>query len=261
MLRLRSPRMPVYFAHATSFCGAVWRPVIEGLPDVEPVTWDFAGHGSGPGLEPPFEWSIFGEQVLTETEPGGVGVGHSMGAAALVMAQLSDPRRFRFMVLIEPVVFPAPYARFERDHMAAIALKRKRTFGSRDEALENFASRPAFAGWDRRALEGYVDGGLVEVGGGVALACSPEVEAEIYRSSRAHETWEKLDQIEIPVLVISGAESNTIPPDLARAQAARFRSAGLEIVPGVGHFLPMERPDLVAERVRRVWESVGEGLG
>lgn len=256
MVRLRSPRMPVYFAHATSFCGAVWRPVIESLGSVDTVTWDFAGHGSGPRLEPPFEWSIFGEQVLAETEPGGVGVGHSMGAAALVMAQLTDPRRFRFLVLIEPVVFPAPYARLERDQMAAVALKRKRSFGSRAEALENFASRPTFAGWDRRALEGYVEGGLVEVADGVALACAPEVEAEIYRSSRAHETWEQLDHVEIPVLIMAGAESDTIPPDLARAQAARFRSAGVEIVPGVGHFLPMERPELVADRVRRVLEAV-----
>jgi pimeloyl-ACP methyl ester carboxylesterase len=249
--------MPVYLAHATSFCGEVWRPVVEDLTAIETVTWDFPGHGSGPSPEASWSWPSFGEHVLEVTRPGGVGVGHSMGAAALLMAQIADPHRFRFLVLIEPIVFPAPYGRMEGDAMAAVALKRRRAFGSRAEALEHFAARPSFARWDRRALEGYVEGGLLEDGGQVTLACSPEFEAEIYRTSRAHETWEQLDRVEIPVLIVAGADSDTVTPDLVRAQATRMRRAGIEIVPQTGHFLPMERPDLVAERVRRVWQSFG----
>jgi pimeloyl-ACP methyl ester carboxylesterase len=243
--------MPVYFAHATSFCGAVWRPVMASLTGVDSVTWDFAGHGAGPGLEPPFRWSVFGEQVLEETEPGGVGVGHSMGAAALVMAQLADPSRFDFLVLIEPIIFPGPY-RYGDNEMSAIALKRKRRFPSRRAALENFRSRRAFARWDSGALAGYVEGGLIDVDGGVELACSPEVEAEIYRGSGAHRAWERLGEVVIPVLILVGSDSDTTSHATAREQSAQFPRAGLESVPGAGHFLPMELPGLVADRVRRV---------
>jgi pimeloyl-ACP methyl ester carboxylesterase len=245
--------MVVYFAHATSFCGQVWRPVVDALEGIENKTWDFAGHGVGPQLSPPFDWSVFGEQAIDETEPGGVGVGHSMGAAALVMAQLRDPR-FEFLVLVEPIILPGPHRRSDH-HMSEVALKRKRWFPSREVARENFLSRPAFAGWDRRALEGYLEGGLADAGGRVRLACDPEVEAEVYRGSTAHDTWEHLGGVEIPVLILAGARSDTIPPELARAQAARFPRAGVEIVPDAGHFLPMERPGLVADRVRRVWRS------
>lgn len=246
--------MPVYLAHATSFCGQVWRPVIDELGDLGSVTWDFAGHGSGPALELPVEWSVFGRQVLEETEPGGIGVGHSMGACALVMAQLADPTRFRFLVLIEPIIFPGPHARSEHE-LSAIALKRTGTFASRAEARDNFGSR-AFADWDGRALDGYVECGLVGEGP-VTLACDPETEADIYRASNAHDTWDRLGEVDIPVLVLVGELSDTTPPEFARLQAAQFPRAGIEIVPGVGHFLPMEKPDLVAERVRRVAAGVG----
>ncbi len=242
--------MTVYFAHATSFCGSVWRPVISGLDGVECVTWDFAGHGTGPTLDLPVDWRVFGEQVLDETIPGGIGVGHSVGATALTMAQLADPDRFRFLVLIEPSVFPGPHGRQE-NHLSVFTLKRKRMFHSRGAAKDNFASRDAFSNWVPSALEAYVECGLVGEGP-VELACDPEIEADIYRASNAHDTWEKLGEIEIPVLILAGEASDPIPPEFAREQTAQFRRAGLEIVPGVGHFLPMEKPDLVADRIRRL---------
>lgn len=256
--------MTIYFAHATSFCGAVWKPVMRRLAGFECVTWDFAGHGSGPGLEIPVHWSRFGAQVLEETHPGGVGVGHSMGAAAMLMAQLADPARFRFLVLIEPIVFPGPHARTEHI-LSEVAARRRSLFATREEALVNWASKGAFARWDPEALEAYVQCGLVG-DGPVHLACDPEHEAEIYRASNDHETWDRLADIEIPVLVLAGEMSDTTPPEFIRHQAAQFRHAGLEIVPGAGHFLPMERPDLVAQRVARVsrWKGVeprSEGTG
>ena len=55
--------------------------------------------------------------------------------------------------------------------MSEIALKRKRTFASRDEALANFRSRTLFANWDADALAGYIQCGFVG-DGEVSLACS-----------------------------------------------------------------------------------------
>lgn len=242
--------MSVYYAHATGFCGAVWRPVINQLPEVDSVAWDFAGHGSGPSVDLPIDWKVFGEQVLDETAPGGIGVGHSMGAAALLMAQLADPNRFRFLLLIEPVVFPGPHDRLDHP-LAVITAKRKKTFESRAKALENFTSRDAFSNWHPDAMTGYVECGLSGEGP-VQLACAPEVEADIYRASNAHDTYERLGDIEIPVLVMAGVDSDTITPDYARQQAAQMQRAGLEIVPDAGHFLPMEKPELIADRVRRL---------
>jgi pimeloyl-ACP methyl ester carboxylesterase len=240
--------MTVYLAHATSFCGAVWNPVIEAMNGMETVTWDFAGHGSGPSLTTPVDWSLFGEQVLDETEPGGIGVGHSMGGTALVMAQLRDPDRFRALILIEPIIFPGPHSRVEHP-MATIAVKRKDRFEGRKEALENFGSRGAFASWHPDALAAYVDCGLTDE---FRLACDPAVEADIYRASNDHDTYEAMVEVEIPVLIMAGESSEMLGHDLVRAQAGQFQRAGFEFVKDAGHFLPMERPELVAERALRL---------
>lgn len=248
--------MTVFFSHATSFCGGVWDPVRGLLEDIPTFAWDHPGHGKGPHLETPVDWRVFGEYVLEVTEPGGIGVGHSMGAAALVMAQAADPQRFRSLVLIEPIVFPGPYGRDDRYSMATTAGRRRAVFQSREAAADNFRGRGPFEGWDEDAFEGYIECGLVG-DDEVRLACSPEVEADIYRGWKDHDTWDKLGTIEVPVLVMAGETSDTISPDLAREQTVRFPRAGLEIVAGTGHFLPMERPKLVAERVRRLVD-VGE---
>jgi pimeloyl-ACP methyl ester carboxylesterase len=58
---------------------------------------------------------------------------------------------------------------------------------------------------------------------------------------------------------MSGENSDTISPDFAREQAGQFVRAGVEIVPDTGHFLPMERPEVVADRVRRLVEVTGVG--
>jgi pimeloyl-ACP methyl ester carboxylesterase len=245
--------MKVYFSHATSFCGGVWRPVRDRLGEVETVAWDHPGHGSGPVIDLPIDWRQFGEAVLEVTEPGGIGVGHSMGAAALTMAQLTDPGRFQALVLIEPIIFPGPHRRDEENGMSLVAVKRKRIFESRKAAMANFEGRPLFSGWDPGALQGYMDCGFIGCGE-VSLACAPEVEAEIYRGSNAHDTFERLGEIDVPVLLMIGKRSDTISGDMARRQAGQFPRAGLEIVPGAGHFLPMERPQLVSDRVRRLVE-------
>lgn len=243
--------MSVYLAHATGFCGSVWRPVAQRI-DTPTVAWDFFGHGSAPSLKVPVDWMAFGEQVLDETEPGGIGVGHSMGATALVMAQLADPKRFKALVLVEPIIYPGPHRRTEHP-LAASAMKRRRVFGSREEARSKYGSK-AFRSWDPAALNGYIDCGLVGEGP-VHLACDPDVEADIYRASTEHTTWGRLNEISIPTLILAGAESTLWTVEQIKAQAHRFQHAGFEMVPAAGHFLPMEKPGVVADRTMRLVEA------
>jgi pimeloyl-ACP methyl ester carboxylesterase len=50
-----------------------------------------------------------------------------------------------------------------------------------------------------------------------------------------------LPLIGLPTLVITGEHDRTAAPEVARKMAERIPGAGLVIVPGAGHLLPMER--------------------
>jgi pimeloyl-ACP methyl ester carboxylesterase len=243
---------PIALAHATGACGGIWRPVVAELGrDFETLVWDFPGHGGGRPLGHPVDWWDLGRFVLETVPAGAVGVGHSMGGTALVMAEVLAPGTFRGLILVEPILLPPPYQPID-PVIAQRAEKRRTRFPSRAAAREGFAKRLPFSKWHSGALDGYVEGGLVETGGEVELACRPSDEAAIYRSAGAHGAWERLSEVSAPVLIMAGALSDTHPEEFCRQMAGQFRGAGFEIVGAASHFLPMEQPELVANRIRRM---------
>ena len=255
----------VAFAHATGFCGGVWNPVVAAIrPDRRAIVWDFPGHGSGPELPHPVDWWAFGDWTLSRLAGVGsqplVGVGHSMGGAALLMAEIKSPGTFTELLLIEPIVVPPPFVRSDGP-MSDRALKRKSRFVSREEARANFAGKLPFSAWDPGAFEGYLACGLIETPGAAELACKPADEAEIYRTATLHGVWDHLDQVEVPTTILAGAWSDTHQPEFVRTLAARIPGCRVEIVAGTGHFLPMEMPLLVADRIEQIVERLADEPG
>jgi pimeloyl-ACP methyl ester carboxylesterase len=179
-----------------------------------------------------------------------------MGGATLVMAELLAPGTMQGLILIEPIMFPPPFQRVDEHPLAVGATRRRVSFGSAGEAIEAFSSKTAFAGWDERALQGYVDGGLVERGGRVWLACHPELEADAYRSATAHGAYARLSEITCPVLILVGEYSDTHPEAFATHLATLVKDGSYRAIPGTGHFLPMERPDLVAGQIAEAYERL-----
>ena len=64
-----------------------------------------------------------------------------------------------------------------------------------------------------------------------------------------------LAELDLPVLVVVGAEDAITPPDGARKMAQSI-GAPLEVVPGAGHMAPVEKPVEVAQALRRFLESL-----
>ncbi|NOY57130.1 MAG: alpha/beta hydrolase [Actinobacteria bacterium] len=242
-------------AHATGFCKEVWAPVVTELraagEERSIIAWDAPGHGDAEPLSSfPVDWWDFarhGLEVISGITEPVVGVGHSMGGAALAMAELLAPGRFAGLVLIEPVIFPLAVGRRELSLLVQGALRRRDGFKSIDAAVEHY--RRPFASWDRRALEAYVRGGLVERDGVWRLKCRPEVEAEVYRGGITHGAYLRLGELDLPVLVLAGERSAAFTADYIAEFTALIPNARFEILPNASHFAPMERPDLVAAQI------------
>jgi len=243
----------VLFAHATGFCKETWGQVADLLPGTGTLALDQRGHGDSGIADPPFDWWDLGRDVLTVIDAAGwgrpTGVGHSSGAASLVMAELLAPGTFEALLLIEPIIFPPPYARYETLPLAVAALRRRASFPSRDAALQGFRGRGPFARWTDWALEAYVDGGFRDDGGEWVLKCRPEVEAECYWAATLHGAWDRLGEVACPAIVVGGEDSDSHPAAFLREQAERLGDSRTEIIAGATHFVPMEKPDAVARMI------------
>lgn len=248
----------ILMSHATGFCLDVWDPVVadlRGLGVSAPVArWDHRFHGDS-GRAASFDWWDAGRDALTVIDAlgwgtVGIGVGHSYGGAALVLAELLRPGTFTRLLLIEPIIFPGPYERFPDQPLVVMSRKRTPSFPSRAAAFENYENKGPFARWDKRALDAYVDGGFVEHDGAWRLKCDPDDEAETFLAATMHAAWERLGEVRCPVFVVAGEHSDSHPTDYLAAQTGRFPNAVHDIVDDASHFLPMEQPGRVAELIR-----------
>jgi len=242
--------------HATGFCKETWGPLIEELRvcgvENEVVAWDQRAHGDSGPIGAMADWWELGHDavaVVASIESPIVGMGHSSGGAALVMAELLRPASFDSLILVEPVIFPPPYGRDEDSPLAAGAKRRRASFSSRAEARQNYIGRGAFANWEERAVDAFVAGCFTTTGDGITLKCRPEDEAEFYRAGSAHGVWDRLGEVNVTTLIVSGEQDSGVFDGLAARQAAEFPDAKVAMVADAGHFVPMEQPAALAALV------------
>ena len=246
--------------HANGFCAAVWGPVADGLRErFHVVALDARGHGdsSRPEGGDAYRWSHFGrdlaalaELLVAEAGPVALGLGHSFGGTATLLAAVERPQLFERIVLVDPVIFPSgayqsdPERRARAGGLAEGARRRRDVFADREAARERWQGRSNFASWDPRVLDLYLAEGLADrPGGGVELKCPPEVEAAIFERGSSVDAMEEARRLRVPALVL-WARRGDFPrahfEELVRRMAdGRLRDAD------TGHFVPMEDPELV----------------
>ncbi|HLX78868.1 MAG TPA: alpha/beta fold hydrolase, partial [Acidimicrobiales bacterium] len=170
---------PALFVHGTGFNALSFRPLAELLaPHFRCIGVDLGAHGRS-GRPDSLSWYGFVDDVVTSVTglgiEGAIGIGHSMGATALLSAASKEPLLFSFLYCYEPIVISPEMPDGPPDGLAEIARRRRSVFETRQAANERLSSRPPFSTFDPGALAGYLEGGLVEEqDGSVRLACLPE---------------------------------------------------------------------------------------
>ena len=188
------------------------------------------------------------------------GVGHSLGGAALIMAELRRPGTFRGLWCYEPVVMPPEMITegpVPDNPLSAGARRRRDRFSSADAAIANFAAKPPFQALDPRALERYVEHGFVaEADGSVRLKCQPEHEADIFAFGSASRAFHDLGDVTCPVTIAVGDPSSFGPAAFAGAIADALPQGHLQSFPDLGHFGPLEDPAAIALGIRQAFAGL-----
>jgi pimeloyl-ACP methyl ester carboxylesterase len=249
---------PLLLCHPTGFLAMTWAPLAAAVADVA-HSWalDFRGHGDSTTPKTlDFAWTGMAEDVLAVVDDLGVtavrAAGHSMGGAALLMAEQRRPGTFSRLWLYEPIVFPPVEGGGGGSNPLVEGARRRRPwFPDREAAYANFASKPPLDTLAPEALRAYVDHGLRDRPDDdtVELKCAPDVEARVFAEGATHPTFAHLDQVRCPVTVAASGD-RVGPAQIAPLIAEALPNGRLERHPTLTHFGPMEDPEGVAAAVR-----------
>jgi len=70
-----------------------------------------------------------------------------------------------------------------------------------------------------------------------------------YEAVRHHDTWDRLPELRMPVLLIHGSEDAVMPPGNSEVLASRIPDARLVILDGLGHLFWHEDPERSAKAI------------
>ncbi|WP_170191786.1 alpha/beta fold hydrolase [Saccharothrix syringae] len=236
------------FCHAAGFTGLVWRScAVQLSTPLRVVAPDLRGHGGAPPLAEDDDWGVFAEDVLAEAAELGpgplIGVGHSLGGTALLLAEARRPGTFDLLVCFEPIL-----ATHHDPTFAEAAARRRAVFPSRAEALARYASRPPLSLLAPEVLADYVDSGLApDPDGRMRLRCAPEVEAHLFRTAISCPWRAALPRVTCPTLLLRGGESVVVTRKSLVAACAELPAGQLREIPGMDHLGPLTRPAVFAE--------------
>lgn len=251
-------------AHATGFHGHVWEPVAARLTArFHCIAFDERGHGdSDPAPDGDYDWNGFATDALAVIDGLGSAVdhgpilaaGHSCGGALLLLAEQRRPGTFAKLWAYEPVMIPVEglptLPEPGKNPLAAGARKRRAAFPSKQAAFDNYAGKAPFNALDRYALSAYVEHGFVEQPDGtVRLKCEPEHEARTYEMGMLHDAFDGLPKVVCPVTVVCGEVTDAFPEPIIELIAERLPAGTAGVLPGLGHFGPLQDPSAVAASI------------
>lgn len=259
------------FLHATGFNALTYRSLLEPMSEKYRIlAFDQRGHGLSRLPADPARldsWRLYVRdflslmKVIPRGERPPVLAGHSMGGAVALTATAARPSIARGLLLLDPVMPPRASilrsqrkrplaARIDALPIALGAKRRRADFAAKTDAVNGYRGRGAFATWTGSFLEDYVEDGFIPGPRGVTLACRPEWESTSFASLK-HYAAALLTHVRQPVTLIRAAEGSSVR--LSDADFKRLKpDIDVETVPRSTHFVPMEQPELVRERLTQM---------
>lgn len=232
-------RSTVIFIHGFPFNKTSWEPQIAALHEsYHVIAYDIRGHGDSTEGTEEFSIDLFAKDLIGFMDAleidRAIICGLSMGGYIALNAITTHPERFSALILSDTQC-TADSAEGKQKRMAAIeSIKEKGIDHYADESIKKL-----FAPASHTAHPDQVASIHLMV---TKTSVYTLTQTLLALASRA-ETCTKLTSIQVPVLIIVGAEDIVTPPAAARAMAERIPHAELQIIDHAGHLPNLERTD------------------
>jgi pimeloyl-ACP methyl ester carboxylesterase len=265
----------IIFCHGYALSQDVWHYQRRDLaPAGRLVFWDQRGHGRSGQSSP--DHARIGQlgadlyAVLMAAVPGPtpvVLVGHSMGGMTIMALARQHPELFGTKVIgavlistaasdVDPAAWiPLPLRPIVR-HAAPPVLRGASNPGPAAlvERGRQAAGDLAFLGTRHFAFgDTAVSPSVVEFLERIIRATPVRVVSDFFAALADHDERAALDVLgRVPVTVVTGERDRVLPPGHSGDLAAEIRGSGLVRVPGAGHVILLERPEVVNDAITRL---------
>jgi pimeloyl-ACP methyl ester carboxylesterase len=231
----------------------MWRPQIEALADrAYAVAPDLRGHGETTAIAGPYSMDLLADDCAGILEAIGVRkpaviCGLSMGGyVALAFYRRHRERVAGLVLAATRAGADSPEGKANRDKAIALA-QEKGPQAVAESMLPKMLAAQAYAS----------SAALVEKVEVIMRSASLEGVVGALSGMRDRpDSTSLLGQIDVPCLILHGTEDQLIPVKDAESMHAAIAGSRLEVLPGAGHMLNLEQPDLFNQHILALIQSV-----
>ena len=244
----------IIFIHGFPLNKSMWNGQVEALKDnYRVITYDIRGHGnSDPGIDD-FSIELFAIDLLRLMEKlkieKSILCGLSLGGYIALNAVLKYPDRFDGLILNDTQCI-ADTAEIKENRCAAIIrIKEKGVEQYADETIKNlFAS------------ESIIKKGNVVAEVKEMIINTPKLTLSntLHALAERKETCSRLQEINIPVLIMVGKEDKITPIAAAQQMHELIKNSRLQIIPHSGHLTNLENPQAFNFQLVNFLDMVGK---
>jgi pimeloyl-ACP methyl ester carboxylesterase len=237
------------FLHGLGGGRTAWRPQLEALSDVRRcVAWDAPGYGDSA----PVEQTTFAAyaraaidfiDVVSPDEPVDL-VGMSFGGMIAQYVAAETPHRLRTLALL------CTSPKFGLDGTDPDEWRAARLAG-----LEAMGSPAAAASAILSSLAGPTGAHVVPEAVEAMSRVPLQGLQDSLKTIASHDTRTILSSIAVPTLILVGEEDDETPVAYAEAIDSLMPNSHMVVIPGAGHLLNLEAPEVVNASLAQHWSQ------
>ena len=226
--------------------GTSWRPFLQAAAaQFSVITHDIRGAGETAPLAGPISIRELAGDVLLLLDHLGLEqvpvMGRSMGGMIAQELALLAPERIAKLALVSTSGRVDPHLAAVFRHWAAMAEAGvPAAIRHRESMLWCLGSAVMH---DAALVEPYMRAKLA--------GDRPRDYAHQARACATHDALDRLAELDVSTLIVSGTDDRLTPPPHAEALAKKIPASQLALIPGAGHMVYLEAPDAFAREVMR----------